>query len=126
MHFIQVLSIVLAMFAYYTGIMLIAFAFLLCLKLCWHNRFKPNTSTRRYLLFMFTRTLTILCHRKYSIDYVSIFSFNHLLIHALFSCILLMCCLLHYHRVISFAFAERLSSMITTFIIHNVEKYSQI
>ena len=39
MHF---LSIVLAVFAYYAGIMLNAFAFLLCSKLCWHNRLKPS------------------------------------------------------------------------------------
>ena len=45
-HFIQILSIVLAIVAYYAGIMLIAFAFLLCSKLCWHNRLKPNSSVQ--------------------------------------------------------------------------------
>ena len=40
-HFMQILSIVLAIFAYYAGIMLNAFAFLLYSKLCWHNRLKP-------------------------------------------------------------------------------------
>ena len=42
-HFIQILSIVLAILAYYAGIMLNAFAFLLRLKLYWHNRLKSNT-----------------------------------------------------------------------------------
>ena len=38
MHFIQILSIVLEIIAYYaTGIMLSAFAFLLCSNICWHN-----------------------------------------------------------------------------------------
>ena len=41
-HFTQILLIVLTIFAYYTGIMLNAFAFLLCSKLCWHNRLKPR------------------------------------------------------------------------------------
>ena len=41
MHFIQILSILLAIFNYYADIMLNAFAFLLCSKLCWHNRLKP-------------------------------------------------------------------------------------
>ena len=31
----------LAILAYYAGIMLNAFATLLCSKLCWHNRLKP-------------------------------------------------------------------------------------
>ena len=31
----------LAIFAYYAGIMLNAFTTLLCSKLCWHNRLKP-------------------------------------------------------------------------------------
>ena len=35
-------SIMLAIFAYYAGIMLNAFTTLLCSKLCWHNRLKPN------------------------------------------------------------------------------------
>ena len=34
--------IMLAIFAYYAGIMLNAFTTLLCSKLCWHNRLKPN------------------------------------------------------------------------------------
>ena len=42
-HFTQILSIVLATFAYYAGIMLNAVAFLSCSKLCWHNRLKPLT-----------------------------------------------------------------------------------
>ena len=41
MYFIQILSIVLAVVAYYAGIMLSTSAFLLCSKLCWHNRLKP-------------------------------------------------------------------------------------
>ena len=41
-HFTQILSIVPTIFAYYAGIVLNAFAFLLCSKLCWHNRLKPN------------------------------------------------------------------------------------
>ena len=36
------LSIAPANFAYYAGIMLNAFALLLCSKLCWHNRLKPT------------------------------------------------------------------------------------
>ena len=36
-HFVQILM---ANFAYSAGIMLNAFALLLCLKLCWHNRLK--------------------------------------------------------------------------------------
>ena len=39
-HFPQILPTVLSIFAYYAGIMLNAFAFLLCSKLCWHNRLK--------------------------------------------------------------------------------------
>ena len=42
MYFIQILSIVLAILAYYAGIMLNAFVFLLCSKLCWHNRLKST------------------------------------------------------------------------------------
>ena len=30
------------MFAYYAGIVLNTFAFLLCSKACWHNRLKPK------------------------------------------------------------------------------------
>ena len=41
-HFMQILSNVLANFAYYACIMLNAFAFLLYSKLCWHNRLKPS------------------------------------------------------------------------------------
>ena len=40
-HFPQILSIVLAIVAYYAGIMLNPVTFPLCSKLCWHNRLKP-------------------------------------------------------------------------------------
>ena len=43
-HFIQILSIVLAVVAYYAGIMLIAFAFPLYSILRWHNRPKPTVT----------------------------------------------------------------------------------
>ena len=42
MCFIQISLIMLAIFAYYAGIMLNAFIILLCSKLCWHNRLKPR------------------------------------------------------------------------------------
>ena len=38
--------IMLAIFAYYAGIMLNAFTTLLCSNLCWHNRLKPSRSTK--------------------------------------------------------------------------------
>ena len=41
----QFLPIMLAIFAYYAGIMLNAFTTLLRSKLCWHNRLKPNSSS---------------------------------------------------------------------------------
>ena len=41
-HVIQILSIVLAIVTYYVGIMLNAFAFPLCSKLCWQNRLKST------------------------------------------------------------------------------------
>ena len=37
----------LVIFAYYAGIMLNAFGFLSCSKLCWHNRLKPNVHVAR-------------------------------------------------------------------------------
>ena len=39
----------LAILAYYAGIMLNAFATLLCSKLCWHNRLKPNQRNEPFL-----------------------------------------------------------------------------
>ena len=41
-----IFSIMLAIFAYYAGIMLNAFITPLCLKLCWHNRLKPSCCNR--------------------------------------------------------------------------------
>ena len=46
--FISILLITLAIFAYYAGIMLNALATLLCSKLCWHNRLKPNSVFNKY------------------------------------------------------------------------------
>ena len=45
-HFIHILPIMLAIVAYYAGIMLNAFIILLCSKLCWHNTnsLKPSIS----------------------------------------------------------------------------------
>ena len=40
--YIFFVPIMLTIFAYYAGIMLNAFTTLLCSKLCWHNRLKPN------------------------------------------------------------------------------------
>ena len=45
MYSIPIFSIVQAIVAYYVGIMLIAIAFLLCSKLCWHNRLKNISDT---------------------------------------------------------------------------------
>ena len=42
-NFVNVLAIY---FAYCAGIIVIAFAFLLCSKLCWHNRLKPSTRVK--------------------------------------------------------------------------------
>ena len=41
-HLIQILLIIVSIFAYYAGIVLNAFASLLSWKLCWHNRLKPT------------------------------------------------------------------------------------
>ena len=38
--------------SYYAGIMLVAFSYLLCLKLCWHNRRVPN---RNYVSTLLNR-----------------------------------------------------------------------
>ena len=35
---------------YYAGIMLDAFAILLCSKLCWHNWLKPTLQKRKYVI----------------------------------------------------------------------------
>ena len=37
-------------FTYYAGIMLDAFAILLCSKLCWHNWLKPSQDTVDFIL----------------------------------------------------------------------------
>ena len=45
LHFIQILFVIVAIFAYYAGIMLNPFVTLLCSKLCWHNRLKSIRCT---------------------------------------------------------------------------------
>ena len=54
-HFIQILSIVLAIFAYYAVIILNAVVFILCSKLYWHSRLKPIHDVHmqlRYIMYM--------------------------------------------------------------------------
>ena len=43
-------------FTYYAGIMLDAFAILLCSKLCWHNWLKPNQLSFHHTLITYQST----------------------------------------------------------------------
>ena len=48
-------------FTYYAGVMLDAFAILLCSKLCWHNWLKPNVHTRMHVCTAYTHACTHMC-----------------------------------------------------------------
>ena len=74
MHFIQISYA--GNFDYYASIMLNAFATLLCLKLCWHNRFKSTHSLTRFCMFKFILLATFpiyLCNNLLANCLLSVF-----------------------------------------------------